>query len=141
MERLTNLVQGERAGDRGGRGRAILLWCVGALFVLPTFSAVGFLWQESWGPSKETQARLGLEELASCVRLYRIETGSWPDSLDALPPDAGPLKDPWGRPLRYRHVGSVAVLSLGRDGRASDDDLVVTIDEYDDSAQPKEEMQ
>ena len=87
------------------------------------------------GRANTDAARIQVERLASVLDLYRLELGDYPDAeagLTALverPPGAerwnGPyikkaegLKDPWGRPYRYRYPGEHGdydLYSLGKD--------------------------
>lgn len=65
-------------------------------------------------------AQLGCAAAAVACEQYRQQSGSWPDSLDAMPKDllTAVPDDPFsGRPLRYKRTATGAVVySVGRDG-------------------------
>jgi general secretion pathway protein G len=85
------------------------------------------------GRAKTDAASVQVQNIASILDLYRLDTGRYPERLEDLveqPPDApnwnGPyiqrrdgLIDPWGRPYEYRFPGqhgAYDLFTLGADG-------------------------
>lgn len=109
-------------------------WKIAAAAVLALAPALlGVLvWRVVAGPrctrSNHTMTRAQVDSLGEKVRMYRCDTGGYPESLEALTNDASPLgpyasrselADAWGRPVYYRWDAKqerFAVFSLGSDG-------------------------
>ena len=102
------------------------------------------------GRSEEALKSIAKTDIESniplALDLYEVDTGSFPDTLDALreaPADVqnwkGPYlkkkpQDPWGRAYVYKYPGehnegSFDLYSLGRDGVEGGDDDIVNWDE------------
>jgi general secretion pathway protein G len=108
---------------------AILLVVAGAVVV----NAVGVS-----DDANKKFAKSQISNLTNSVNLYRLNTGSYPSTLDALysqPADiADPSKwtrvidkpvpaDPWNRPYDYKTTGtSFEIRCLGPDGQANTQD-------------------
>lgn len=93
------------------------------------------------GAAKSDAARIQIQNLASTLDLYRLETGRYPSEREGLlalverpvgdPRWDGPylkrkdaLKDPWGRSYAYRfpgRFGEFDLFSLGADNREGGD--------------------
>ena len=69
--------------------------------------------------SHQSRVRFDLVRLVVALQLHRIDTGAWPDTLQALVPGEISVvpRDPYdGEPLRYRLVeGGPMVWSVGPD--------------------------
>ncbi|MCG6941202.1 MAG: type II secretion system major pseudopilin GspG [Thiohalocapsa sp.] len=90
------------------------------------------------GTSKTKTAALQIEDLGATLDLYRLETGRYPEGLDALVTDPGDApnwngpylrkgvvpKDPWGNDYHYRapgEHGAYDIWSLGADNQEGGD--------------------
>ena len=94
--------------------------------------------------AKRGVAKADIEvNLATALKLYELDNGKFPSSLDALTTNPGSSEapswkgpyiekkalDPWGRPYNYKFPGTrrshdYDLSSLGRDGVESQDDVV-----------------
>jgi general secretion pathway protein G len=87
-----------------------------------------------------------INRLAMAVESYYLDTGSTPDSLDALVNESGvegwngpyvkpsSLKDPWGREYVYEYPGEHGdfdIYSLGADGQPGGEDRNADINSWD----------
>jgi general secretion pathway protein G len=88
---------------------------------------------EQMGRAKSSEAKIRIQSLAGQIEMYRLETGKYPDNLQALvkqPPGVdkwnGPyakdadLKDAWGNDYRYGFPGQgrpFDLVALGADGK------------------------
>ena len=88
---------------------------------------------EQMGRAKSQEARVRIQSLAGQIEMYRLETGKYPENLQALvkqPPGVdkwnGPYakdpdpKDAWGNDYRYNVPGQgkpFDLISLGADGK------------------------
>lgn len=90
------------------------------------------------GKAKSETAALQIDNLASAVQLFYIDTGRYPSEAEGLSvlitrpagdaawngpymPSEEALRDPWGRDYQYQPPGTdggFSILSLGRDGAA-----------------------
>ena len=90
---------------------------VALLAIIVVFILVRYgLWGD-WSSSKR------LEPLMAKIEAYKVQTGSYPDSLQALIDPTDPIEkkqtlDPWGNPYMYRTTqGGFELLSSGQDGK------------------------
>jgi len=97
--------------------------------------------------AKVTAARTQISSFEQALGAYEVDTGNYPNSLDALvsqPGNANGWKgpylakgipnDPWGNPYQYVYPGKVNasgfdIISMGPDGRAGGDDDVTSNDQ------------
>jgi hypothetical protein len=92
--------------DQGGRRKRFLLTRI----LVPLF-------QTEFTSLARTEAHIHITHLALALRLYRLEHGTYPDTLEALVPDYLPSlpPDPFAQePFRYRREGKgFVVYSVG----------------------------
>ncbi len=109
-----------------------LLLVVMILGILGTVAFVQFA--GAGDEARRTATRMSIKAVADAVRVYEIQVGRYPDSLEALtapinerPPllQAGALVDSWGTPFTYKRTGmQYEVRSAGPDLQVgTEDDL------------------
>ena len=120
--------------DRRRQGGFTILEIVIVFILLAGIMAfVGPKIFEQMGRAKSQEARVRIQSLAGQIEMYRLETGKYPENLQALvkqPPGVdkwnGPyakdpdLKDAWGNDYRYNVPGQgkpFDLISLGADGK------------------------
>jgi general secretion pathway protein G len=97
--------------------------------------------------AKVTAARTQINSFEQALGAYEVDTGNYPNSLDALvnqPGNSNGWKgpylakgipnDPWGNPYQYVFPGKVNasgfdIISMGPDGRSGGDDDVTSNDQ------------
>jgi general secretion pathway protein G len=118
----------------------LVILAVLAAIVIPKFSGRS-------QQAKETAAKSQISSIELALDAYEVDTGSYPQSLDALinPPGnvqnwKGPyLKkgvpaDPWGNSYAYtypgkRNANGYDLMSMGADGRTGGDDDITNWDD------------
>jgi hypothetical protein len=99
---------------------ALPKYCMLWSMLMPSYERACELWVRSEGMDRAMQAAIACER-------YRLATGAWPESLDALVPgylDAVPL-DPFdGKPIRHlRTEEGIKVYTIGEDGKDDGGDI------------------
>jgi len=128
--------------SRAGREGFTLIEILLVVVIIGILAAVAVPWLG--GRVKQSQvaaAKASIEAIGTAIRLYELDNGDYPSSLQALinnPGGAqnwrGPylekanLNDPWGNPFTYSSPGShnphsYDLRSMGPDGTESADDV------------------
>lgn len=82
--------------------------------------------------AKRTRVASDFEQIGAASKMFKMQTGRWPQRLDELQKKGlleKEAKDPWGNPYAYSVVGSsYSLASHGADGRPGgvDEDLDIT---------------
>ena len=119
--------------QRRQRGFTILEIVIVFILLAGIMAFVGPKIFEQMGRAKSQEARVRIQSLAGQIEMFRLETGKYPENLQALvkqPPGVdkwnGPyakdadLKDAWGNDYRYNVPGQgkpFDLISLGADGK------------------------
>ena len=148
---LSDARPGDLAEERSVLVRVGFIWL---LLAAVCGVALFCLYHYFYAPSQMRQARLHLSETAQSIREYKIVHGALPQKLETLsalrveqplhklaskPALVKPLKprlllhDPWGGRIVYRTTPSVALISNGPDGRPSDDDIILNVNEDEET--------
>ena len=125
--------RGRAHSGKRERGFTILEIVIVFILLAGIMAFVGPKIFEQMGRAKSQEARVRIQSLAGQIEMFRLETGKYPESLQALvkqPPGVdkwnGPyakdadLKDAWGNDYRYNVPGQgkpFDLISLGADGK------------------------
>jgi general secretion pathway protein G len=118
---------------RRQRGFTILEIVIVFILLAGIMAFVGPKIFEQMGRAKSQEARVRIQSLAGQIEMFRLETGKYPENLQALVKQPagvdkwnGPyakdpdLKDAWGNDYRYNVPGQgkpFDLISLGADGK------------------------
>ncbi|GAC1339710.1 MAG: type II secretion system major pseudopilin GspG [Myxococcales bacterium] len=114
---------------RGARGMTLIEIMVVLVILGLIAGAIGYNVFNQLGEAQKKTATLDLKAVANGVDLYHVETGQYPDTLQALVPKY--LKeihrDPWGTDYQYVHTADgYDVYSYGKDKQqGGGDDITV----------------
>ena len=121
------------AVEAGRRSKARGMTLIEIMVVLVILGLIaGAIGYNVFGQLKEAQiktATLDLKAIANGVDLFHVETGQWPDGLNALVPKfvREVHKDPWGQEYSYVKTGDgYDIYSYGPDkAQGGGDDITV----------------